>query len=186
MSIGKWVSTGLVLYRKLSVTPLITFWTWLQTFWTGASSFLLPGPFASPELLLFLSKKTRLYLDVVEVTPEEPFAMTVRPLTVHPFRAMLAFSGSSAVWLPRIVFILTVDGAKSHLWVSRSLECCENNIISIPAMLQMLDLGFFFPREDTLSGDAEHRQNLWLLVNHVLTRVDSTRPQCPGLRPWAG
>ena len=35
-----------------------------------ASSFLFPGPFVSPEPLLFLSKKTQLYFDVIVVSPE--------------------------------------------------------------------------------------------------------------------
>ena len=75
----------------------------------------------------------------------------------------------------RTVFVLSVNGAKRNsswfvsFWI---LQCSENNTTSIQAVLQILNLDLFL-REETRSQDTGQRQQVWLLVNHMLPRLNS-------------
>ena len=68
-------------------------------------------PFVIPELLLFLSQETEFYIDVSEVLQGASGALHKK--IVRPFRVMSTFPRMLTVWLLTIVFILTVDVAKS-------------------------------------------------------------------------
>jgi hypothetical protein len=77
---------------------------------SGGGQFLSVTPlFVDLDPLLFLSKETQLYLDVIEVPPEGS------PWTPH--NDCVLPQSDDIFWnvdrLLRMVFILTVDGAKS-------------------------------------------------------------------------